>query len=264
MDLHLKSQTALVTGSTAGIGFAIASALAAEGASVVVNGRTQRRVDEAIKKIVAATPGAKVSGVAADLSTAAGCNALTTQLPAVDILVNNMGIFAIQSPLEISDSEWMRFFETNVMSGVRLTRAYLPRMLRENWGRVLFISSESGVQIPKEMIHYGMTKSAQIAVARGFAELTSGTDVTVNTLLPGPTKSEGVYTFMQQMAKQEGKDMAAVEKDFFKFARPTSLLQRFATVEEVAAMAVYLCSGQASATNGAAVRVDGGVVQAIT
>ena len=264
MDFQLKSKTALVTGSTAGIGFAIAYALAAEGAVVTLNGRTQERVDAAIKKITAATPGAKVNGIAADLATADGCEKLVKQMPAVDVLINNMGIFAIQPPLEIPDSEWMRFFETNVMSGVRLTRAYLPAMLKKNWGRVLFISSESGVQIPKEMIHYGMTKTAQIAVARGFAELTSGTGVTINTLLPGPTKSEGVYTFMQQMAKQEGKDMAAVEKDFFKFARPTSLLQRFATVEEVAAMAVYLCSGPASATSGAAVRVDGGVVQAIT
>lgn len=262
MDLQLKNKTALVTGSTAGIGFAIAKALAAEGASVTVNGRTQARVDEAIKKLTAEVPGARVNGIAADLATAAGCESLLKQLPAVEILINNLGIFAIQPALEIPDAEWMRFFETNVMSGVRLTRAYLPGMLKKNWGRILFVSSESGVQIPKEMIHYGMTKTAQIAVARGFAEETKGTGVTINSLLPGPTKSEGVYTFMEEMGKKEGKDIAAVEKDFFKFARPTQLLQRFSTVEEVANMATFLASPLASSTNGSAVRVDAGTIAA--
>ncbi|HXT40310.1 MAG TPA: SDR family oxidoreductase [Candidatus Angelobacter sp.] len=262
MDLQLKNKKALVTGSTAGIGFAIAKSLAAEGAHVILNGRTQQRVDEAIRKIKSAHAHASATGVALDLSTAAGCEQLVKQLPSVDILVNNLGIFAIKPALEIPDADWMKFFETNVMSGVRLTRAYLPGMLKANWGRIVFISSESGINIPKEMIHYGMTKTAQIAVARGFAEETRGSGVTINTLLPGPTKSEGVFTFMEQMAKQEGKDLAAVEKDFFKFARPTSLLQRFATVDEVAAMATYLASPLASATTGAAVRVDGGVVQA--
>jgi NAD(P)-dependent dehydrogenase (short-subunit alcohol dehydrogenase family) len=262
MDLQLNNKTALVTGSTAGIGFAIAKALAAEGASVTVNGRTQQRVDEALNKIRADVNGAKVNGIAADLSTAAGCDALLKQLPQVDILINNLGIFEIKPALEIPDADWMRFFETNVMSGVRLTRAYLPGMLKKNWGRVIFVSSESGSQIPREMIHYGMTKSAQIAVARGFAEETKGTAVTVNSLLPGPTKSEGVYTFMEQMAKSEGKDLAAVEKEFFKSARPSQLLQRFSTVEEVAAMATFLASPLASSTNGAAVRVDAGTISA--
>jgi NAD(P)-dependent dehydrogenase (short-subunit alcohol dehydrogenase family) len=263
MDLQLKNKTALVTGSTAGIGFAIAQSLAAEGASVTVNGRTQGRVEEAIAKIKSAVKGATVNGVAADLSTADGCAAMVKQLPAVEILINNLGIFEIKPVLEIPDDDWLRFFQTNVMSGVRLTRAYLPGMLKVNWGRVLFISSESGINIPKEMIHYGMTKTAQIAVARGFAEETAGTGVTINTLLPGPTNSEGVGTFVAQMAKQQGVEVATIEKEFFKTARPTSLLKRFSRVEEVAATATYLASPLASSTTGAAVRVDGGVVQAI-
>ena len=262
MDLQLKNKRALVTGSTAGIGFAIAKSLAAEGASVIVNGRTQQRVDDAIRKIKSAHAGHKSPASPLDLATAAGCEQLVKHLPAVDILINNLGIFAIKPSLDIPDADWIKFFETNVMSGIRLTRAYLPAMLKASWGRIVFISSESGINIPKEMIHYGMTKTAQIAVARGFAEETRGTGVTINTLLPGPTKSEGVFTFMEQMSKQEGKDLATIEKDFFKFARPTSLLQRFATTEEVAAMATYLASPLATATTGAAVRVDGGVVQA--
>jgi len=262
MDLQLKNKTALVTGSTAGIGFGIAQALAAEGAVVTINGRTKERVDAAIKNLTAAVPGAKVNGIAADLSTAAGCETLVKQLPSVEILINNLGIFEIKPAMEITDADWMRFFETNVMSGVRMTRAYLPGMLKANWGRILFVSSESAVQIPKEMIHYGMTKTAQIAVARGFAEGTKGTGVTINSLLVGPTKSEGVGSFLEQMAKQDKTDVAGVEKAFFKTARPSSLLQRFASVEEIAAMATYLSSPVASGTNGAAVHVDGGTIAA--
>ena len=262
MDLQLNGKRAIVTGSTAGIGLAIAQHLAAEGAVVTINGRTRQRIDAAIAQIKQAVPTAKVSGIAADLGTADGCNAVVQHLPAVDILINNVGIFEPKEFADIPDADWMKFFETNVMSGVRLTRAYLPGMLKANWGRVIFVSSESAVQIPKEMIHYGMTKTAQIAVARGIAETTRGTGVTVNSLLPGPTKSEGVATFVEQMARQNKVDFATMEKDFFKHARPSSLLQRFATVDEVAAMATYLCSPLASATTGAAVRVDGGVVQA--
>ncbi len=258
MDLQIKDKIAFISGSTAGIGFATAQALAAEGARVVINGRTQARVDEAVKAI-----GGNASGIAADLGTREGCDAVIAQLPHVDILVNNVGIFAPQNFEEITDADWLRFFETNVLSGVRLARAWMPGMRRQNWGRIVFISSESGVQIPVEMIHYGVTKTAQIAVARGLAETTIGSGVTVNTVLPGPTSSEGVGTFVQQMAEARGTDFATMEKEFFTSARPSSLLQRFATPEEVAAMIVYVCSAQASATNGAALRVDGGVVRAI-
>ncbi|MGN6182310.1 MAG: SDR family NAD(P)-dependent oxidoreductase [Thermoanaerobaculia bacterium] len=258
MDLQIKDKIAFISGSTAGIGFATAQALAAEGARVVINGRTQARVDEAVKAI-----GGNARGIAADLGTREGCNAVIAQLPHVDILVNNVGIFAPQNFEEITDADWLRFFETNVLSGVRLARAWMPGMRRQNWGRIVFISSESGVQIPVEMIHYGVTKTAQIAVARGLAETTIGSGVTVNTVLPGPTSSEGVGTFVQQMAEARGTDFATMEKEFFTSARPSSLLQRFATPEEVAAMIVYVCSAQASATNGAALRVDGGVVRAI-
>ena len=263
MDLGLKGKRAVVTGSTAGIGFAAALGLAREGASVVVNGRTPQRVEAAVRQIREAVGGAEVSGVAADLSTAAGCAGLIERVPDLDILVNNMGIFEPKPFAEISDADWLRFFETNVMSGVRLSRHYLPRLLERSWGRIVFVASESAVQIPAEMIHYGMTKTAQVAVARGIAEITAGTGVTVNSVLPGPTRSEGVATFVAQMAEQQGVDFAAMEREFFSTARPSSLLRRFATVEEVANMIVYVCSAAASATNGAALRVDGGVVRAI-
>lgn len=263
MDLQIKGKRALVTGSTAGIGLATALGLAREGASVVVNGRTSARVEGAVRQIKEAVPGAEVTGVAADLATGPGCVELTAEVPDVDILVNNMGIFEPKPFDAISDEEWMRFFEANVMSGVRLTRHYLPKMRERDWGRVVFVSSESAVQIPLEMIHYGMTKTAQVAVARGIAETTAGTGVTVNSVLPGPTASEGVATFVAQLAEQQGVDFAAMEREFFKTARPTSLLQRFATVEEVANMIVYVCSAAASATNGAALRVDAGVIRAI-
>lgn len=261
MDLHLAGKRALITGSTVGIGFATAQGLAREGASVVVNGRTTARVASAVKRIQQAVPGADVTGVAADLATAEGCALMTGRVPFVDILVNNMGIFEPKPFEQIPDEDWLRFFETNVMSGVRLSRHYLPQMRERHWGRIIFVSSESAVQIPAEMVHYGMTKTAQVAVARGIAETTAGTGVTVNTVLPGPTKSEGVATFVAQIAEQRGIDFAAMEREFFETARPSSLLQRFATVEEVANMIVYLCSPLASATNGAALRVDGGVVR---
>lgn len=263
MDLQLKGKRALVTGSTAGIGFAIAQALAAEGAVVTLNGRTQSRVDAAIAELTRAVPGAQVAGVAADLGTGEGCAALTRALPEVEILVNNVGIFEPKAFAEISDADWLRFFEVNVLSGVRLSRHYLEAMRRANWGRILFISSESGVQIPAEMIHYGMTKTSQLAVARGLAETTAGTGITVNSLLPGPTRSEGVGTFVAQLAESRGVDFATMEREFFASARPSSLLQRFATVDEVASMAAFLSSPLAAATNGAAVRVDGGVVRSI-
>lgn len=263
MDLLLTNKTALVTGSTAGIGFAIASLLAQEGAAVVVNGRSQGRVEEAVRRIKKENKDAQVTGVAADLGEKDGVDLLTNAVPALDILVNSLGIFEAKPFPDITDEDWLRFFEVNVLSGVRLSRFYLPQMLKQNWGRIVFISSESGVNIPVEMVHYGVTKTAQIALARGLAETTAGTNVTVNSVLPGPTRSEGVEKFVQDMAKGHGGDEGAVEKEFFRSVRPSSLLKRFATPEEVAAMVVYVCSPRASATNGAALRVDGGVVRSI-
>jgi NAD(P)-dependent dehydrogenase (short-subunit alcohol dehydrogenase family) len=263
MKIDLSGKTALVTGSTSGIGHAIAKGLASAGAEVVINGRTQGKVDAAVAAIVKAVPGSKVRGAAADVSTAAGCNSLIAALLDVDILVNNAGIFEPKEFVEIPDEDWSRFFEVNVMSGVRLSRAYLPAMLKRNWGRVVFISSESALNIPKEMIHYGMTKTAQLAVSRGLAEMTRGTAVTVNSVLPGPTMSEGVETFVKDLAKQNGLSVEEAASNFVKQFRPTSLLQRFASVEEIANMVVYVCSKEASATNGAALRAEGGIVQTI-
>ena len=263
MDLKLSGKIALITGSTAGIGFAIARSLSSEGAHVYVNGRTQERVDAAVAAIRSAHPAAAVDGIAADFSSSAGAEALIAKLPAVDVLVNNVGIYEPKPFAEISDAGWYRFFEINVMSGIRLARHYLAGMLAKNWGRILFISSESGVQIPAEMVHYGMTKTAQISVARGIAESVAGTGVTVNSILAGPTESEGVAGFVEAMAKQQNQSKQEVENDFFKDVRPSSLLKRFATVDEVAAMVTYVASELSSATNGAALRVDGGVVKAI-
>ncbi|HET9039499.1 MAG TPA: SDR family NAD(P)-dependent oxidoreductase, partial [Gemmatimonadales bacterium] len=259
MDLGIAGRRALVTGSTAGIGLAAARALAREGARVILNGRTQARVDAAVAAIRADLPGAHIGGVAADLGTAAGCEDVVDEVPVVDILVNNVGIFEPKPFEEITDADWMRFFEVNVLSGVRLTRHYLPLMRSANWGRVVFVSSESALQIPTEMIHYGMTKTAQLAVARGLAETLAGTNVTVNSVLPGPTASEGVMGFVADLAAAQGQDIASVERDFFASARPSSVIQRFATPDEVAAMIVYVCGAPASATTGAALRVDGGV-----
>ena len=263
MDLRMNGRRALVSGSTAGIGLAIATALVGEGAAVTVNGRTKPRVDAAIAHISAIHPRGAVSGIAADLASEAGVSTLLARLPAVDILVNNLGIFEPKPFLEIPDADWRRFFEVNVLSGVRLSRAYLPGMLTVGWGRIVFISSESAVQIPPEMVHYGMTKTAQIAVARGIAESVAGTGVTVNAVLPGPTASEGVSGFVAGLARAQGTDAAAVERAFFRDVRPSSLIKRFASVEEVAALVTYICSDLASATTGSALRVDGGVVRAI-
>jgi NAD(P)-dependent dehydrogenase (short-subunit alcohol dehydrogenase family) len=263
MNIDLKGKTALVTGSTSGIGHAIAKGLAGAGAAVVVNGRTQGKVDAAVAAIRKAQPEAKVSGVAADVSTAAGCQTLVAALPDVDILINNAGIFEPKGFFDIPDEDWSRFFEVNVMSGVRLSRAYLSGMLKRNWGRVIFISSESALNIPKEMIHYGMTKTAQLAVSRGLAEMTRGTAVTVNSVLPGPTMSEGVEAFVKDLARQNGQSVEEAASQFVKQFRPSSLLQRFASVEEIANMVVYVASKEASATNGAALRAEGGIVQTI-
>jgi NAD(P)-dependent dehydrogenase (short-subunit alcohol dehydrogenase family) len=263
MDLQLRGKRALVTGSTAGIGLAIAIDLAREGAEVIVNGRTRDRVDAAIDRVRTEVQDARIDGVAADLTVAAGAALITARFPETDILVNNVGIFRSVAFEKIDDAQWIHLFETNVMSGVRLSRHYFPRMLKRNWGRILFISSESALQIPPEMIHYGVTKTAELALARGLAELTVGTGVTVNAVLPGPTRSEGVGTFVEGLARQQGKNAGQVEKEFFRDMRPSSLLQRFAEPAEVAHLVTFLASPLASATNGAAVRVDGGVVRAI-
>jgi NAD(P)-dependent dehydrogenase (short-subunit alcohol dehydrogenase family) len=263
MKIDLTGKTALVTGSTSGIGHAIAKGLAATGAEIVINGRTQPKVDAAIAAITKAVPGAKVKGVAADVSTAAGCKALAAALPNVDILINNAGIFEPKGFFDIPDEDWTRFYEVNVMSGIRLSRAYMQGMLKRNWGRIVFISSESAINIPSEMIHYGMTKTAQLAVSRGLAELTRGTNVTVNSVLPGPTMSEGVETFVKDLAKQNGQSVDEAAALFVKTHRPSSLLQRFASVEEIANMVVYVSSKESSATNGAALRAEGGIIQTI-
>jgi NAD(P)-dependent dehydrogenase (short-subunit alcohol dehydrogenase family) len=263
MNLGLQGKLAVVSGSTAGIGFAIAAILAQEGARVVINGRTEARVTAAVEKIRQRTKGAELIGVAADLGTAAGVGTFVKQAPDADILVNNLGIFEVKPFLEIPDVDWQRFFETNVLSGVRLTRHYLPGMLQKNWGRVIFISSESGQQIPTEMVHYGMTKTAQVAIARGVAQTVVATGVTVNSVLVGPTSSEGASEFVQNLARQQAISPAEVEKQFFATVRPTSLLKRFETPEEIAAVVAFVASTQSVAINGAAVRAEAGVVQSI-
>jgi NAD(P)-dependent dehydrogenase (short-subunit alcohol dehydrogenase family) len=263
MNLGLQGKIAVVSGSTAGIGLAIAAALASEGAKVVVNGRTQARVDAALKSIQQRVSAADLRGVAADLGTSAGVESFLQQVREADVLVNNLGIFEVKPFAEISDSDWLRFFEVNVLSGVRLARAYLPGMLKKNWGRIIFISSESAQHIPSEMIHYGMTKTAQVAVARGLAESVAGTGVTVNSILAGPTASEGASKFVENMAKQQKVSTAEIERQFFTSVRPTSLLKRFETPEEVAAVVAFVAGSQAVAINGAAVRAEGGVVRSI-
>lgn len=263
MKIDLSNKRAVVTGSTLGIGFAIAEGLAECGASVVLNGRSEAAVAKAQERLAAQVPGARVEGVAADLATAAGVEKLIAQVPAADILVNNLGIFEPKPFEEIPDADWQRFFDTNVMSGIRLSRAYVPGMRKKDWGRVVFISSESGLNIPVEMVHYGMTKTAQLAVSRGLAASLAGTGVTVNAVLPGPTRSEGVADFFGKMAKEAGVSQAEMEKQFIAEHRPSSILRRLATPDEVANMVVYVCSPQASATTGAALRVDGGVVSTI-
>ncbi|MEH2078656.1 MAG: SDR family NAD(P)-dependent oxidoreductase [Nostoc sp.] len=263
MDLKLHGKSALVTGSTAGIGLAIALGLAQEGASVIVNGRSEERVAQAIAKIKHSTPDAKVSGVVADAGTASGVEKLIQEVPDVNILINNVGIYEPKTFFDITDKDWLNIFEVNVLSGVRLSRQYLQKQLEQNWGRIIFISSESAIQIPVEMIHYGTTKTAQLAIARGLAEMTIGTGVTVNSVLPGPTRSEGVEDFINNLAQERGITRTDVEAEFFQNVRPSSLIKRFATNEEVAAIVVYLSSPVASATNGAALRVDGGVIRSI-
>jgi NAD(P)-dependent dehydrogenase (short-subunit alcohol dehydrogenase family) len=263
MKIDLSGKRAIVSGSSAGIGFAIARGLAEAGASVVVNGRGGKTTEAAKRRICDLVAGAKVESFAADLSTVEGVAQLTERVPETDILVNNLGIFEPKPFEAITDGDWHRFFETNVMSGIRLSRAYLPGMRKRDWGRIVFISSESGLNIPVEMIHYGMTKTAQLAISRGLAESVAGTGITVNAVLPGPTRSEGVGEFFGKLAKEKGVAQEEMERQFIAQNRPSSLLRRLATVEEVANMVVYACSPQASATNGAALRVDGGVVRSI-
>jgi len=263
MNLGLQGKLAVVTGSTAGIGFAIAAALAEEGSRVVINGRAQARVDAALEKLRQENRGAEFTGVAADLGTASGVAAFLKEVPSADILVNNLGIFEVKPFLEIPDSDWQRFFEVNILSGVRLSRYYLPSMLKKNWGRIIFISSESAQQIPVEMVHYGMTKTAQVSIANGIARSVAGTGVTVNSVLVGPTASEGVGNFLQDIARQQGISVAELEKQFFSTARPSSLLKRFETPEEVGSVVAFVASAQSGIINGAAVRAEGGVVQSI-
>ena len=263
MDLRLDDKRALVTGSTAGIGFAIAKGLAQEGAEVIVNGRGEKRVGEAVEAIRSET-GGKAVGIAADLGTAAGAAQLLKQAGRVDILVNNVGIFAPVPFTEISDEAWQEIFDINVMSGVRVSRALIPAMVERGWGRIIFVSSESGLQIPQEMVHYGVTKTAQLALSRGIAESVAGTGVTSNAVLPGPTRSEGVVEFVEKLADDQGADQEAFEREFVKTMRPSSLIGRFAETEEVANLVVFLCGEGSSAITGASLRVDGGVVRSIS
>jgi NAD(P)-dependent dehydrogenase (short-subunit alcohol dehydrogenase family) len=263
MDLQLTGKTALVSGSTLGIGFAIASTLAREGATVIVNGRTQQRVDEAIARITKDNPGAQLHGAAGDLSTPAGIESVAKEYPDVDILVNNVGAFEAKSFFDIPDSDWQFMWEMNVMSGVRLSRQYMRGMLSRNWGRIIFISSESGLNVPGEMIHYGVTKTAQLGLSRGLAEITVGTAVTVNAVLPGPTRTEGVEEWLKGLATQKGLSLADVERDFFEKTRPSSLIRRFADPSEVASLVAYVASPLSALTNGAALRAEGGIIHSI-
>ena len=263
MDLQLTDKTAFISGSTAGIGYAIAKTLLAEGATVIINGRTQAKVDEAVAELEKENPTVKVSGIAADFGKPVEVQTLIDELPQIDILVNNVGIFEPKAFVDIPDEDWFRFFDVNVMSGVRLARGLFPGMIERNWGHIIFISSESALFIPEEMIHYGMTKTAQLAISRGLAELTKGTGVTVNSVLPGPTMSRGVGDFIDQLAQEKNATAEDVEKDFFKDARPTSLLQRFADVQEVANTVAYIASPLSSATNGSAIHAEGGIIRTI-
>ena len=263
MKIDLTGKTAIVTGSTAGIGYAIGKGLTQAGAEVIVNGRTAVAVDRAMEKMTAEYSSAKIHGVVADVGTAEGCVALVEAQPSADILVNNVGVYRPQDFFEIPDDEWTHFFEVNVMSGVRLSRAYLPGMIQRHWGRVLFLSSESALNIPVDMIHYGFTKTAVLSISRGLAKRVAGTGVTVNAILPGPTLSEGVKAMLKEEQETSGLSMEETATSFVMKHRPSSIIQRMATVEEVANLVVYAASIQASATTGAALRVDGGVVDMI-
>lgn len=263
MDLKLKGKIAFVSGSTGGIGFAIAMSLAREDATVFINGRTAQRVDEAIAKIKANYNKANVQGIASDLATKEGCDKIASRLPRIDILINNFGFYEVKLFEEITDEDWLKIFEANVLSGIRLSRSYLPKMRAQNFGRIIFISSESAVNTPSEMIHYGMTKTCQLAVARGLAETTQGSEVTVNSILVGPTRSEGVEKYIADVANSRGVDFKTVEKEFFKEVRPSSLLKRFETPSEIASLVTFVASPNASAINGAALRAEGGVIRSI-
>jgi|TARA_R110002050_G_scaffold280862_1_gene428001 NAD(P)-dependent dehydrogenase (short-subunit alcohol dehydrogenase family) len=261
MDLKIKNKTALITGSTQGIGFATALKLCEEGVNVIINGKDYKKLSTALQLLRDKFPSLTIEGYVADLKDNEGCNYLISQIPHLDILINNLGIFEPRNFEDISEKEWLHMFNVNVMSGVRLSQHYLSNMIEQNWGRIIFISSESAIQIPKEMIHYGMTKTAQISVSRGIAELTKGTNVTSNSIIVGPSKSEGVMKFMGELGEQTNQSATEIEEDFFKNVRPSSLIKRFAEVEESANMIVYTASNLSSATNGALLRVDGGVVQ---
>lgn len=263
MDLQLKGKVAFVSGSTKGIGFAIAKQLLQEGAVVIINGRDNEVVEAAVQKLKAEVPNAQISGIAADFSKVEDVDRLLAQLPETDILINNAGIFEPKAFADITDSEWLRYFEVNVLSGIRLSRALFPKMLAKNWGRIIFITSESALNVPEEMIHYGTTKTAIHAVSRGLAELTKGSDVTVNTVMPGPTASEGVVDFVKQLATEKGISVEAAEEEFFKTMRPSSLIQRFSDVGEIANMVTFISSPLSSSTNGSSVRVDGGVIKSV-
>jgi NAD(P)-dependent dehydrogenase (short-subunit alcohol dehydrogenase family) len=263
MNIDLTGKTALVTGSTLGIGYAIAKGLAEAGAEVIVNGRKQEAVDAAVTRLKQDVPGATLRGVATDVGTAAGCEALVKAVPHVDILINNVGIYGPQDFFETPDDVWQRFFDVNVMSGVRLSRAYADDMAKRGWGRIVFISSESALNIPADMIHYGFTKTSNLSISRGLAKRMAGTGVTVNAVLPGPTLSEGVAEMLQEEVEKTGKSLEEAGAAFVMEHRPSSIIQRAATIDEVANMVVYVSSKQASATTGAALRVDGGVVDTI-
>ena len=262
MDLQLKNKTALVTGSTAGIGLEIARALAVEGARVIVTGRDQAKLDQAVESI-RASGGKLVTGMLADVTTPEGAAALVQAVPQVDILVNNLGIYESKPFADISDADWMFYFDVNVLSGVRLARAYFPGMLERNWGRVIFISSETGLVVAPDMIHYAMTKTAQISIARGLAQLTKGTNVTVNSVLPGPTRSEGIVGFLRSVASNPDAPDEEIEAEFFAKDRPASLIQRMIEPEEIASLVAYVASPLSAATNGAALRVEGGLIPTI-
>jgi len=263
MRIELSGKTALVTASTAGIGFATAKGLAESGATVVLNGRSDASVAKAREKLLAAVPNAQLLGIAADLSDSAGADKLLAALPSVDILVNNAGIYEQQDFFESDDALWEQHWQTNVMSGVRLSRALLPQLMAKGWGRVVFISSESARNIPADMIHYGVSKTAQLALSRGLAKRVAGSGVTVNSVLPGPTLSDGLITMLAEEIKHTGKSAEELAKEFILAHRSSSVIQRVATVEEVANLVIYVCSPLSSATSGAALRVDGGVVDDI-